>query len=297
MTFSSEVKQELRKMEYLSPCCMHAQSYGMLLFAKSFTARQLAFSSEDASLVSYYAHILLSQFSVSALQEQLSSRKYQASVAQPQDCAVVLQACGHEQREPNLRILHSNFQNNPCCYHAFLRGVFLACGTIASPQKNYHLEFMVSYKRLCMDFLKLMQEVELEPKYINRKGNHIIYFKDSEAIEDLLTIMGATNASLELMGVKMHKDMRNVVNRKLNFETANIGRTVDAAIQQVDAIEKIEQNGGIVSLPENLREIARVRLENPEASLRELTELLQEPLTRSGVNHRLARIIEYANSI
>lgn len=119
-----------------------------------------------------------------------------------------------------------------------MRGVFIACGTISSPEKNYHLEFSVSYKKLCNDLIQLLDEVGFAPKYVRRKSSHIVYFKVSEKIEEFLTLVGAMNSTLELMGIKMHKDMVNHVNRRVNFENANLSRTVDAAIVQVEAIEK-----------------------------------------------------------
>lgn len=115
---------------------------------------------------------------------------------------------------------------------------FIACGTVSSPEKNYHLEFSVSYKRLCNDLIQLLDEVGFAPKYVRRKSSHIVYFKVSEKIEEFLTLVGAMNSTLELMGIKMHKDMVNHVNRRVNFENANLSRTVDAAIVQVEAIEK-----------------------------------------------------------
>ena len=145
--------------------------------------------------------------------------------------------------------------------------------------------------------MKFLEELELNPKYIVRKGNHVIYFKDSENIEDILAIIGAQDASLYVMGIKIMKDMKNKVNRKLNFEMSNIGKTVDAANLQVEAIKYIESKSGIESLPENLQKLAYLRLEYEEASLSELCKMLDEPLSRSGVNHRLNRIVKIADSL
>ena len=132
----------------------------------------------------------------------------------------------------------------------------------------------------------------LQPALMTRKGSLVVYLKESERIADLLTVIGAGNASMELMQAKMFKEVRNYVNRKTNFETANFGKTVSAAIRQTEAIEKVIAMHGMEALPEDLREIARLRLENPEISLRELAERLG--MSRSGVNHRLRRILEIA---
>ena len=146
-------------------------------------------------------------------------------------------------------------------------------------------------------FINDYDQLSVEPKSIVRNSNHVIYFKDSEAIEDLLTVMGAVNSSLEIMGVKMYKDMRNNVNRKLNFENANLDKTIDASSKQIDAILHIKKTVGLSYLSDDLREVAELRIENPDMSLRELGSLLSVPISRSGVNHRLAKICSIAKQI
>ena len=203
---------------------------------------------------------------------------------------------GHSPNELSLRINRANLSDD-CCFGAFIRGAFFSCGTVTSPEKNYHLEFVVPHLKLSLDMIKLLDEVKLNPKHIVRNGNHIVYFKDSESIEDLLTLMGATNASLELMGIKMQKNMINSVNRKVNFEVANLSRTVEASIQQINAINLIDNNVGLGHLPAALRDVAFLRRDNPEISLKELGELVSPSISRSGVNHRLKRIVEIAEEL
>lgn len=296
MSFSSQVKNELCTIDVLLSCCVHAQQYAMLLFGKTFSDRGISFVSESPELAKYYAQSIQQNFSITLPVLQIGRKKHGVFCNDDIQRQAILERFGHTGKEPSLRINRSNLAND-CCYQAFLRGTFLACGTVASPEKNYHLEFVLPYKRLSMDLFKLMEELEIHPKYINRKGYHVVYVKDSEEIEQVLTLMGATNATLELIGIKIHKDMRNRVNRRVNFETANIERTVGAAMQQVEAIQRIDAGGGIQSLPENLREVARLRLENPEASLRELSQMMDEPLSRSGINHRLTKIVAIAREM
>ena len=203
---------------------------------------------------------------------------------------------GHTLNESNLRINRANISCEQCP-GAFLRGVFLSCGTVTDPERGYHLEFVVPYKKLCMDLMKLLDELNLNPKYIIRKGNHVIYFKDSESIEDVLAIIGAQEASLYVMNVKIEKDVKNKINRIVNFELSNIGKTIGASNIQIEAIEYIENTVGISSLPDNLQGVARLRIDNPEASLKELCTLSDEPITRSGINHRLERIVKFADEL
>ena len=191
----------------------------------------------------------------------------------------LLQYFGHTGNEVTLRINRDMIQWE-CCISAFLRGVFLSCGTITNPEKEYHLEFVVPYMNLANDLKNLLtniQELELQPAVTNRKGSFVVYIKGSEGIENLLTFMGATNASMNFMQVKMFKEVRNQV--------------------QIAAIETIIHSVGLQQLPLDLQELASLRYENPEMSLRELGEQLSEPISRSGVNHRLKRIMAFADSI
>lgn len=181
-----------------------------------------------------------------------------------------------------------------------LRGAFLTCGTVNNPSKGYHLEFVVPYTNLSRDlerFIADCDELSVSPKRITRNSTQVIYFKDSESIEDILAAMGAVNSCLELMGVKMYKDMRNNVNRKLNFENANLDKTIDAATKQIEAIEHIKKTVGLSYLSDELRELAVLRTDNPDMSLRELGESLKSPLSRSGVNHRLKKLCSIADEI
>ena len=295
MSFSSDVKSELTKTEYLSSCCLHAQVYGLVLFAH-FSKYNLSITTENTDVFDLYLSYLKDYCKVNPVISEGSSKKLTAYLETDKEKEKVFEKFGHTINETTLRINRSNL-NDECCATAFLRGVFLACGTVTSPERGYHLEFVVPYKRLCTDLIKFMDELNLNPKYIVRKGNHVIYFKDSESIEDILALIGAQDASLILMGVKIEKDVKNAVNRRLNFEISNINKTVDAAKLQVQAIELIEATKGISSLPENLQKIAKLRLENPEASLRDLEQLMDEPISRSGINHRLSKLINIAETI
>lgn len=295
MSFSSEVKSEICKLENISSCCYHAQVYGLVLFAH-FSKYNLSITSENTDVFELYLSYLRNYCKVEPTISETGTKKMTAYLKTDSDKSKVFERFGHSLTETSLRINKANIVEE-CCLSSFLRGVFLACGTVTDPERGYHLEFVVPYKRLCMDFMKFLDELSLNPKYIVRKGNHVVYFKDSESIEDILAIIGAQSASLQVMGIKIEKDVKNTVNRRLNFEISNINKTVNAANQQVDAIKLIEKHSGISSLPQNLQEIAHLRLENPEASLSDLEKMLEEPISRSGINHRLSRIVKIAEKI
>ena len=295
MSFSSDVKSEISKTENLSSCCLHAQVYGLVLFAH-FSKYNFSITTENTDVFELYISYLRDYCGVNPIISDSGTKKLTAYLKTDKEKEKAFEKFGHSLKEPTLRINRANISDE-CCSGAFLRGVFLACGTVTAPERGYHLEFVVPYKKLCTDLIKFLDELGLNPKYIVRKGNHIIYFKDSESIEDILAIIGAQDASLYVMGIKIEKDVKNKVNRKLNFEMSNISKTVDAANIQVEAIEYIESKSGITSLPDNLKKIAYIRLENPESSLSELSKLLDEPISRSGINHRLNRIVKIAENL
>lgn len=296
MSFSSRVKEEMANTEIFSPCCLQAQCYGLLLFSRAFSPYDISLTTENESVSRLYIDSLKNVTGVEAQIISETSKKITVSVEDYEDRMKVLNFFGHTGKELSLRLNRANISKE-CCFAAFLRGVFLSCGTVSSPEKSYHMEFSVLYSKLSLDLFSLLEELGLSPKHTVRRNANVIYFKHSENIEDVLTVMGAMSGSLELMGIKMNKNMRNKINRRVNFETANISRTVNAAMSQIAAIEKIEEAGGLNILPDNLQELALVRKENPDASLNELGELLNEKLSRSGINHRLARIVEFADNL
>ncbi len=296
MSFSSEVKKELVSLPVLSDCCKHAEAYGLLLFGRSFSSAAISFAAENRSVSEKYAACIRKIIGEEPAYSDRPGKMAIVSVKTAVERREILNAFGHTAGELSLRINRANLSEE-CCFAAFIRGVFLACGSISSPEKNYHLEFVVPFLKLSNDLFSFLQELGFPPKHVMRKGYHIIYFKDSANIEDLLTLMGATNATLRLIGVKVDKDMRNHVNRRVNFETANIDRSVQAGSAQVEAIKKIARARGLDSLPQGLQEIARIRLDNPEATLYELETLLNGRLSRSGINHRLKRLVQIASQL
>ncbi len=297
MSFSSDIKTELAAIVG-SPCCETAQAYGMAEYGRAFSAAGVSLQTENKAVAERYRDLISAVCGVVPQLEEPPAGKtglYTVSVKDA-DRARVLEAFGHGGREVALRLNRANLECDECAA-AFLRGVFLVCGTVTNPQVDYHLEFNVPYLNLSRDLTALLGEQGLMAKTVRRKGNYIVYFKESEQIEDCLTGIGAMNASLELMNVKLVKSIRNNVNRAANCETANLDKTLAAALPQVEAVRRIQAHMGFDALPEELRELCRLRAENPEYSLRELGEALEPPISRSGVNHRLRRIMDIAESL
>ena len=181
-----------------------------------------------------------------------------------------------------------------CCKRAFLRGLFILCGSVTDPERGYHLELVLGSCELAVKIQGLISDFGLEAKIVERKNNYVVYMKEGAAIVDFLNVVGAHIALMEFENIRILKEMRNSINRKVNCETANIKKTVSAASRQVEDIRYIHDTIGFGTLTKNLAEIAQLRLENPEVSLKELGEMLDPPIGKSGVNHRLRKLSEIA---
>lgn len=305
MSFAGEVKKELSKADISASSLRLAECYGLLLYSRTFSEAEIKLKTESMCVAERFSDHMSQLFG--AIVEKKSTLRatredinlHSIKVLLNNDCRRIYSFFGHSSDSPNLRVNRANIEDDRCI-SAFLRGVFLACGSVNDPQKNYHLEFCVPYKNLCTDLCTLMGEItecNLTPRTTLRNGTHIVYFKDSEQITDLLTYMGASNSAMDIMNAKAYKQMRNVTNRRINSELANISRTVEAGAKILSAIDVIEADRGLSSLPDNLRVVAELKMENPELSLSALGSLLDPPISRSGVNHRLNKIIELAEEI
>lgn len=305
MSFSFESKKELCSFVNQNAVSMRAECYGFLLFAKLFSHDKIVFNTENPYTAARFMDLMATEFSaITEKKTALTGKKdgqrlFTLSVPLSSDCERIFSELGHSRQSISLRINRANIEDE-AAVSAFLRGVFLCCGSVSDPKRDYHLEFSVPYNNLCSDLCRVISEVSSrgkEPRRLVRKGAFVAYIKDSEEIADLLAFIGAPIASMSLMQEKILKSIRNDVNRKMNSEMANINKTAKASAVQLEAIEKIKRLRGLDSLPDDLKSIAQLRLENPEHSLRDLGEMLLPPISRSGANHRMKRILEIAENI
>lgn len=305
MSFSQEVKSELAGVECKTISEMKAQAYGMTIFSKLQRSDKVLFATESSMIARTYSMLMTlitgSIFDVNIPLNRKSLRDKQITVTSPDFPSrnILLKFFGHSSDELSLHINRANFDSEES-FPSFLRGAFLSYGNVTDPQKDYHLEFVSPFQNLAKDLSYLIEEIEqlaVKPKIINRKGSFIVYLKDSDGISDLLTLIGAQMSALQIIQEKMLKSVRNTVNRKINSETANSNKTAKASAKQLLAIDKIKKKRGLESLPNDLYELAILRVENPESSLRELGEMLSPPISRSGVNHRIERIMELAEEL
>lgn len=294
MSFSQEVKNELLEIEYEKSCCEKALLYGLCIFSKSFSVLGISIQTENERIARLFRKLIKKYCNVNCfIKSSPKGRSFSVNIDEKSQCDKILGVFGHNE-VGSLKINHSNFDCTDCV-NAFLAGAFLACGTVSDPKKDYHLEFTVPFSNLSKSLVTFLEEMELTPKLSNRKGYNIVYFKGSQAIEDCLYLMGASSAMFEMMNIEIVKDFRNKANRTANCETANIERTVKASFAHIEAIEKIEKIKGLDYLKKDLKEMAVLRKENPELSLSELSKL--SGLSRSGVNHRLNKILEIAQNL
>lgn len=295
MSFSSDVKKELCAIECENDCCQRAEAYGILYFGRAFGKEDISIMTDYDFVAQKYKNAI--QYLVPCEPEEITSKsgKITVSVSDRNVRIDILNELGYSGKEQMMRILTTNIEND-CCFGAFIRGVFLACGIITDPKKEYHLEFDVAFKSKSRDLVELFQDFPAVPKQSDRNGVNLIYFKDSYHIENILAVMGAHQSFLALINEKIFKDVRNKVNRKVNCDNANIKKTCTAAAVQIQAIEKLIASGKFEELPPELKELAKLRLDNPEMPLSELGANLSNPISRSGVNHRLKKLMYLANN-
>ena len=294
MSFANKLKQQLLNLRYDELRQLRARTHGLLRFSKAFGPQKMLLQTENKNVAEQYADSIFgligldATISVNEYKNQNGKSFFCATVDDQNDREKILRFFGYDQSPApvmNLEQVQSDEELG-----AFIAGAFLACGSMVDPGKSYHLEFVVPDRQLCEGLIQVLSSVRIFPKSFERRSSFVAYLKDSGEIEDLMGFMGAGTLGLEIMNVKIYKSIRNQVNRAQNCEFANLEKTISASAVQVKEIEYILEQKGLSFLPEDLREIAELRVENPEMSLRELGEILSEPLTRSGVNHRLKRL-------
>ena len=284
MSFSSEVKEELAGHLGKSRHCQIAELAALIAFeGKNYVAE-----SENQLLRDKYRLLLGKLFQIEEMESTEDKKRVFSSIKMWDDTA--------EEAKLSETVNGILLQQN-CCRRAFVRGAFLAGGSISDPNKSYHFEIVCRTLEQAEQLQEVINSFDVEAKIVARKKYQVVYLKEGSQIVDILNVMEAHVALMNLENVRILKEMRNSVNRKVNCETANISKTVNAAVQQLRDIEYIKETAGLSSLPDNLREMAMLRLEYPDAPLKELGTYLDPPVGKSGVNHRLRKISEIAESL
>lgn len=291
MSFTTDIKAELCRTGMGKPCCIRAECYGMLLFAAHFSTGRIRIQS-DHPAVRRRASLLLQKSVGVALAERVE-HPHTLLLEEPEAIARVFASFGYEYNNAALHLNRAVVEED-CCRLAFLRGAFLTGGYCTSPGKGYHLELATSHYNVARETALLLEEMDLGCGFVARRGNYVLYYKDSGVIEDLISRLGAGNAAMNFRLQKVEKDFRNNINRKVNCETANLGKIVEASARQCDAIRALQRAGLYENLPESLRHTARIRLEHPEESLTELLSYFEPPLSKPGLNNRMRKLEKLA---
>lgn len=294
MSFSQDVKTELCGVKP-SGCCNKAECYGILLFNRMFSYNSMSLLTESEEVAIKCAELLKHNFNVVAKISSGGIKRdmYKVAVEDEADRLKILLGFGHNPEDSN-PFFNKRIISKECCISAFVRGAFLASGTVSDPSKSYRAEIIVPSKPAADFLADVLLKRGLACNISKRSNNYIIYFKESENVEDFLTVMNATTHTLEIMNMRIYKDMRNRANRIRNCEDANISKTVNAAVRQKTAIAKLKASGAFELLPDDLKEVALLRISYPEASLNELCQLHKTPINRSQLNYKLNKIIAYS---
>ena len=287
MSFSSEVKEELEKVVPSPRHCQLAELAAIIHFGckveegKSDTGN-ITILSENPFVDRKYFTLLKKTFIIVNVEKLLQAVKILDE-----------EGCMHPLSEE----INPLLIKNSCCRRAFLRGAFLSIGSMSDPHKGYHLEFVCENEIHALQIQQVICSFDIEAKIVRRKKYYVVYLKEGAGIVDLLNVMGAHLSLMQLENLRVEKEVRNSINRQVNCEAANITKTVNAASKQIEDILLLQKNYGLFNLPDNLRQMAEVRLEHPESSLQELGEYLNPPVGKSGVNHRLRKLSELAEKI
>ena len=298
MSFSGTVKEELAAYVSAARHCQLAELAALLLYSGGVCdgGRHLCLDTESETVARKCFTLLKKTFNIETVMRGRQRLILDDETERRVTEALYL-AEGEDGKITLTKSVNSLLIRHSCCARAWLRGVFLSAGSMSDPQKSYHLEFVCDENAQAVQLREVLSEFQIEARIIGRKKYQVVYLKEGAGIVDLLNVMGAHVSLMELENMRILKEMRNSINRRVNCETANISKTVTAAGRQIEDILLIRDRYGFENLPDNLRQMAEVRLEYPDAALKELGGYLEPVVGKSGVNHRLRRLSEIADRI
>lgn len=297
ISFSSAAKAEVCRALPQKKCCALAQCFGILLFCNSFGAKGIRIITESREFAQNLPKLFKKAFGINfdTVPELDVPGKLVFQITDEEKLAVVMDAYGFDVRDTLALHVNLPIVEEDCCKAAFLRGAFLAGGSVTDPIKGYHMEITTTHKSVARETDALIREaLEFSPKTAQRGGGQVLYLKQSELISDLLTYMGAPLAAMGIMEARLEKELNNKVNRRCNCDDANTSKVVEAAQEQLAAIRVLHERGVVSKLPLKLQQAIEAREQNPEASLTELAAMMVPAITKPAMNHRLKKIVELA---
>lgn len=314
MSFSSTTKNELARIPITEKSCKLAELAALVRMCGTIQISgnnniSIKFTTENAAIARRIFTFLKEMYEgdievmVRRNKQLKKNNNYLIVIKDEHTSRQLLIDVGFLNKEENINIFNTEYKvskkllEKRCCKRSYIRGAFLGAGSISNPEKAYHLEFVTNNQEHSERLSNIINSFALNSKIVLRKDNYVVYLKEGEQIVDLLNIMGAHQALLKFEDIRVLKDVRNNINRLVNCETANLSKTIDASLRQIEHIEKIQKHMGLEKLPKKLREVAEVRLENPDATLKEIGLMLEPTVGKSGVNHRFRKIQEIAEDL
>ena len=297
ISFSGSAKAEMCRSFPQKKCCALAQCFGILLFCNSFTNDGLRIITESRDFASILPKLFRKAFSVSfdMIPGDDETGKLTFIIYEREKIATIMTAYGFDPGDTLALHINLPVVEDECCKTAFFRGAFLAGGSVTDPAKGYHLELTTTHQSVAREAYTLVQDIlGFYPKTVARAGSQILYVKNSELVSDCLTYLGAPVAAMGIMEARLEKELNNKVNRRCNCDEANTSKVVEAAQEQLSAIRILKSKRILKGLPEKLKQAAIAREKNPEASLTELAAMMDPPITKPAMNHRLKKLIEMA---
>ena len=300
VSFSANAKAEMCRNIPNKNCCALAESFGVLLFCNSFGADGIRIITESREFADMLPKLFRKAFALDfdICPEPENAGKLVYQITREEKLDKIMAAYGFDRRDT--LSLHVNLPvvEDDCCKSAFLRGAFLSGGSVTDPEKGYHMELTTTHGSVSRETFALMQEaVSFPPKAARRGGGHVLYLKQSDMISDFLTFLGAPVAAMGIMEARLEKELNNKVNRRCNCDEANTSKVVEAAQEQLAVIRVLKEQGKLAHLPQKLQQAAKAREENPYASLTELAAMMEPPITKPAMNHRLKKLMEAAKEV
>ena len=295
ISFSGSAKAEICRNLPAKRCCALAECFGILLFCNSFSMDCVRIITESREFAQRLPKLFQKAFYLDFdfLPDPASTGKLNFQITDPDKLWTIFDSFGFDPEDTLSVHINLPVVEEECCKASFLRGAFLAGGSVTDPGKGYHLELATTHQIVAREGYSLIQEVMgFAPKSAARGGGQVLYFKQSERISDFLTFLGAPIAAMGIMEARLEKELSNKINRRCNCDDANISKVVDAAQEQLAAIRRLEANGTYNDLPDKIRKTAELRKANPEATLQELAQMQDPPLTKSAINHRMRKLLE-----
>ena len=296
MSFSSDAKEELSQLRIDRKCCAVAESYGVLLYCNTFSPSEIRIITASEAFASRLPKLFRRAFSLTfdRLPKEDSKGKKSFYIEDREKIKSIFECFGAEIDGTLSHHINFGMIENECCRASFVRGAFLAGGSVTDPSKSYHLELATAHHSVSREMYSILLDMEFSPKETSRSGNSLLYFKKADAIADFFTSIGAPVTAMNVMTAKVDKEMRNTITRQINCDSANTDKTVAAAQAQIDAIHRFARAYGLDALPEPLKDAAILRITNPEASLADLAQLSMPKVTKSCLSHRLKKIMSLA---